>query len=248
MFPVLPLGPLQLPVPQLTLVVSLALAYWLAERWSTRFGLSRNKVGDGLFWGLLAGLVGARLFYVFRYPEAFRASPLSVFSPNPGLLDPIGGLAAAGVFMVWWAQRHQIPLARLADALTPFFAVLQAGYAFSAAARGDYFGMPTRLPWAVTFLGEARHPTALYWFGLSLLVLYWVKRQSELPPSVRPAGVVFWSFVAWSAGVYVFIEGLRGDSLVLENGLRLGHVVALPILALALWQWGKLRKPRPADR
>jgi len=41
--------------------------------------------------------------------------------------------------------------------------------------------------------------------------------------------------------VYVFVEGLRGDAQVLANGLRVGHVLALPILALALWQWDRFQ-------
>ncbi len=239
MLPVISLGPLQLPVPQLVLVLSLAFSFILAERWARRTGVPTAVVSDGLFWGILVGLATARLMYVLRYPEAFRASPLSVLSPNPGLLDPVGGLVGAGLFLWLWGQRRGYPLLRLLDGITPFFAGMQVGLALFHAARGSYFGMATSLPWAVYFLGEKRHPTALYWAVLALLILLALHRRLKTSRP-GPPGWVFWPFLVWSAGAYVFIEGLRGDARVLGSGWRVGHLVALPVLALALWQWDRL--------
>lgn len=242
MFPVISLGPLQIPVPQVTLLLSLALGFILAERWARRVGVPTQVVSDGLFWALVVGVVAARGMYILRYPEAFRASPWSVLSPNPGLLDPVGGVLGAVLFLWGWSQRKGIAPMRLLDAVTPFLAVIQVGLALYHAARGSFFGMPTSVPWAVTFLGTERHPTALYWAFLALVILGWVARRLRRRPRHTPAGWVFWPFLAWSAGVYVFVEGLRGDAQVLANGLRLGHVLVLPILALALWQWDRLQQ------
>ncbi len=242
MLPVISLGPLQIPVPQVTLILSLALGFILAERWAKRAGLSTQVVSDGLFWALVAGIVAARGMYILRYPGAFRASPWSVLSPNPGLLDPVGGILGAVLFLWGWSQRKGIAPLQMLDAVTPFLAVVQVGLALYHAARGSFFGMPASVPWAVTFLGAARHPTALYWAALVLGVLGWVVYRLRRRPRHAPGGWVFWPFLAWSAGVYVFVEGLRGDAQVLANGLRLGHLLALPVLALALWQWDRLQQ------
>lgn len=242
MLPVISLGPLQLPVPPLALIVSLAVGFWLAERRTRVMGVPKAFVDDGLFWALVVGVVAARLLYVVQYPDAFLASPWSVLSPNPGLLDPLGGVVGAALFLWGWGQRRGLTLLRMLDGLTPFFAVLQVGIAFYHFARGSFFGMPTNLPWAVRFLGVDRHPTALYWVALALVVLAGVEMRLRRRPREAPDGWLFWPFLAWSVGVYIFVEGLRGDAQVLGNGLRVGHLVAIPLLAVALWQWEKLRR------
>lgn len=246
MFPILQLGPLTLPVPRLVLVLGLALGYGVTERAAPRVGLPRHVAGDGLFWSLIAGLAGARVMYVLRFPQAFQASPWSVLSPNPGLLDPVGGMVAAGLLLAWWGYRHRIPLARLADAMVPFLAIMQAAVALAHAARGTFYGMPTDLPWGVTFLGIKRHPTALYWFALALLVAWDAERRLRRPS--HPPGAVFWPFFTLSVLAYIFVEGLRGDAAVLANGLRIGHLVGLPLLALGFWQWAKRREAGMLDR
>ncbi len=248
MLPVISIGPLHLPVPQLVLVLSLSLSFVLAERWARRTGVPTPVVSDGLFWSLLVGLAAARLFYMLRHPGAFRAAPLSVLSPNPGLLDPVGGVLGALVFLWVWGQRRGYALLRLLDGITPFLAGVQVGVALFHAARGTYFGMPTRLPWGVFFLGETRHPLGLYWAALALVVLVALRRRLQRNRP-GPPGWVFWPFLAWSAGVYVFVEGLRGDAYVLPGGWRAGHLVAIPVLALALYQWERLlRQPHSLSR
>ncbi len=246
MLPVISLGPFQIPVPAVALILSLAVGFWLAERRVRATGVPRAFIDDGLFWALVAGLVAARLLYVLQYPEAFLASPWSLISPNPGLLDPLGGVVGAVLFLWGWGQRKGLTLLQMLDGLTPFLAVVQVGVAFYHFARGSFFGMPTDLPWAVRFLGADRHPTALYWVLLALVVLVGVEMRLRRRPREAPAGWLFWPFLAWSAGVYIFVEGLRGDAQVLANGLRVGHLVAIPLLALALWQWEKVRQhPSP---
>jgi len=238
MLPVLPLGPVSLPVPGLLVILGLALGSWWAEKAAPRFGLSPKTVSDVIFYSVLGGVVGARLFMVLRAPEAFRASPLSIVSLNPALLDPIGGVLTGLAVAGWLASRWGIPWPRLADALVPFFAVMQVALALRAAARGDMFGLPTDAPWGVLLWGAVRHPTQLYWAAGALLILLWVAhnlRQGAARP--WPPGGLFWRFVAWSAAWYVFVAGFRGDSPVSSAGWRLDQVAGVLVLAVALFQW-----------
>ena len=238
MLPVLPLGPVSLPVPGLLIILGFALGSWWAERAAPRLGLRAKAVSDVIFYGVLGGVVGARLFMVLRAPEAFRASPRSILSLNPALLDPIGGVLTGLAVAGWLASRWGIPWPRLADALAPFFAVLQVALALRAAARGDMFGLPTDAPWGVPLWGAVRHPTQLYWAAGALLILLWVARSLQ-GDEVRswPPGGLFWRFAAWSAAWYVFVAGFRGDSPVSPAGWRLDQVAGVLVLAVALFQW-----------
>ncbi len=253
MLPVLPLGPLTLPVPGLLLLAGLVLGSWLAERAAPRLGLSSKWVSDVLFYSVLGGVIGARVFMVLRAPAAFSEAPLSVFSLNPALLDPLGGVLTGVAVAAWMASRRGVPWPRLADALVPFLAVMQVALALRAAARGDVFGLPTTLPWGVPLWGQVRHPTQLYWAAGALVLLFWVWRQiDEQATAARPwpAGMLFWRFVALSAAWFVAVAGFRGDSPVSPSGWRLDQVAGTLVLAVALYRWRALevrtaREPSP---
>ncbi len=246
MLPVLPLGPLTLPVPGLLVILGLALGSWLAERAAPRLGLSAKWVSDVLFYSILAGVVGARLFMVLRTPDAFAQAPLSVFSLNPALLDPVGGVLTAVAVAGWLAQRRGVAWSRLADALVPFLAVMQVALALRAAAQGDMFGLPTDLPWGVELWGAVRHPVQLYWAAGALALLgltwRWIDEQASGAVDARP-GALFWRFVAGSAAWFVFVAGFRGDSPVSATGWRLDQVAGVLVLAVALYHL----RPRAAS-
>ncbi len=240
MLPVVSLGPLSLPVPGLVLILGVVLGSWLAERWAPHLGVAGKWIADVVFYSLLAGLIGARLFMILRAPNAFARAPLSVFSLNPALLDPIGGVLTAVATAGWLAYRRQISWLRLADALVPFLATLQLAFALRVAASGEMFGLPTDLPWGVELWGAVRHPTQLYWAlgaaALLALLQEWV-RGASTTAQPRPAGWLFWRFLALSAAWFVFVAGFRGDSPVTPSGWRVDQGAALLVLAVALFQW-----------
>lgn len=241
MFPVLQLGPLAIQIPGLILLLGLWLGLSLAERYAAVFGVVPGDLYNLFFLALISGLIGARLTYVLRYPSAFEASPASILSLNPSLLDITGGLAAAIVVSLIYGQRKRMKLLPTLDALTPVLAVLLIANSFAHYASGNAFGSPTELPWAIRLWGERRHPTQIYEilaFSL-LLVVLWPGRKIVL---LWPPGVYFLAFTASSAGIYLFLQAFRGDSPVLANGMRIPQIVAWIIMTVCLIAIGKLLK------
>jgi prolipoprotein diacylglyceryltransferase len=53
---------------------------------------------------MVAGVIGARLAYVLRFPQAFSSNPLDIFSRNLGLLDPFSG-TVVGILGAIYAQK-----------------------------------------------------------------------------------------------------------------------------------------------
>jgi phosphatidylglycerol---prolipoprotein diacylglyceryl transferase len=233
MLPSLQLGPLSIQTPGLVLLLGLWLGLSLAERSASRFGIKVNDLYNLVFVALAAGVVGARLVYILRYPTAFTASPISVLSLNPGLLDSAGGLAASLLAGVIYTHRRRIPTWQALDAITPALAVLLLALALAHLASGAAFGSPLDAPWAIRLWGERRHPSQVYEIiaALVILVLIWPGRG--LIRSSRP-GVYFLSFAALSAGARLFLEAFRGDSTLLAIGLRSAQVIAWVILAASL--------------
>ena len=240
MLPVLQVGPLSLQTPGLVLLVSLWLGISLAEKHAHRHGISPKHLWDLVFTALVAGALGARLVYVLRYPQAFVASPMSLLSVNPGLFDPLGGIAAGFLASLAYAQQKKLPGWPALDTLTPLLAVFMVGLNLSNFASGAAFGAPTHLPWGIVLWGTTRHPTQVY-EGLTaffILALLW---PGSAPGRWHFPGQYFLTFLALSAAARLFLEAFRGDSHVLANGLRIEQILAWILLAICLWALQRLK-------
>lgn len=242
MLPVVQIGSLALQVPGLVLLFGLWLGLSLAERRAPRYGINPGDLYNLVFVTLVAGIAGARLAYLALYPSAFAASPSSLVSLNPGLLDPAGGAAAAFIAGMVYIQRKRLPGWPLLDALTPLLAILVIASGLANLASGDAFGAPVDLPWAIYLWGAWRHPSQVYEILAALLILVGL---FGLPVSRRMSahpGLTFLAFLALSAASRLFLEAFRGDSLLTVWGLRTPQLAAWFLLAVALWG---LRKRLP---
>jgi prolipoprotein diacylglyceryltransferase len=240
MLPILQVGPLAIQTPGLILLLGVWIGLSIAERHANRRGVNPNLLYNLAFIGLIAGLIGARLTYVVRFPAAFSASPASLISINPGLLDPLGGIAFGVLGGSIYGQRKNLSLWPTLDALTPTFATMAIAIRLSTLAAGSAFGSPTNLPWGIDLWGERRHPSQIYAMIAAVLILRALWPGKERFPA-QPPGLIFITFIALTAGARLFLEGFRGDSLLLPNGIRSVQVIAWIILAASLWGYRKIK-------
>jgi prolipoprotein diacylglyceryl transferase len=239
MLPVLNIGPLALQTPGLVILLGIWLGLSLAEKYSAKRGIPPNQLYNLVFVVLVAGVIGARLAYLFRYPEAFASSPLSLISVNPGLLDPSGGLAVGLISGLIYAQRRKMALWQALDALTPLLAVMAIALGLSHLASGAAFGATTQVPWGIELWGAKRHPSQVYEIlaAVAILLILWPGRWGNQ----EPVGRYFLLFVALSALSQLILGAFRGDSLLLPGGWRTMQIAAWLLLAASLWALHRLR-------
>ena len=247
MFPIIQIGPMALQAPGLILLIGLWLGLVVAERLAPRFQANSNNVYNLVFVALIAGVLGARVSYVLQNHEVFLQSPLNIFSLNPGLLDPLGGVAVGLIAALVYGNRKKIAWRPTLDAITPFLSVMWIAIGISNLASGDVFGVETSLPWGIDLWGTMRHPTQIYQIlvGCITLGIIWPRTGSTSLVQKVP-GETFVGFLALSAGAWLIIEAFRGDSVVLSNGIRVTQVVAWLVLAVSLWGFGKLHQREQA--
>jgi phosphatidylglycerol:prolipoprotein diacylglycerol transferase len=171
MFPVLNLGPLSLPVPEFALLIGFWLGSYLSVKFSSRRLVKPDLVERILWTSLLAGVLGARLSYFARQPDAFSGNYLSLLSINFHLFDLQGGLLIALLAGLGIVSKNKVKYQDILDSLSPFFATMAAAIHFSKYASGTGYGLPATLPWSVYLWGDYRHPVQLYFLAGSLLVI-----------------------------------------------------------------------------
>src|SRR5215207_4918179 len=223
-------------------LVLLLAALWiglaLAEKRAERNGISRDVLNSVVYYAIFGYILGGRLFYALSNYSVFLQSPLSIFSINLDLFDPVAGLIIAVIVGAAYGSRQKLPLWSTLDALTPFFATIAIGLSLSHLAAGTAFGSETDVPWGIELWNATRHPAQIYELVAALIIfaLLWFRK------SLSPAGSGFLLFVALTAGARLFLEAFRGDSTLIFGGARLAQVLAWIVLAAALFTNDRIRR------
>lgn len=232
MLPVLQIGPLAVQLPGLFLIAGVWLGTMLIDRIAPRYHISPEGLNSMVFYGLIAGILGARIGYALRLPGAYLENPLSLLALNTFTLSTPEGVLAGGLTALVYGRRRELPFWRTLDALTPSLALLMVAIAMAHISSGDAFGSPVDLPWAIDLWGARRHPTQFYELGVAVLVFLLVWKRSV--PGPFPG----WDFLTWAVlwGLArALLEAFRGDSHVVLGSIRSAQVLGLIVVMVAMW-------------
>lgn len=219
------------------IALGIALGIYVALREARRLGLDEDRVYNTALWGVIGGLLGARLFHVVDRLDFYLQNPSTVLAIQQGGLSIWGGVVGgvlAGAAYCRWAK---LPLARVSDAAASGLLLGQIVGRVGSLVNGDAYGAPADLPWSITYihpdalipgLGEPTHPYPLYemLWNLALLGVIWRMRREERPP-----GTVFLTYLVFYSLGRFLLTFVRQETVVLF-GLQQAHLVAL-LIALA---------------
>ncbi len=245
MFPLLPIGPLNLSSGGLLLLIGLFIGSTLFERRArARLGTQlAEQAPDVILPVLIGAAIGGRLIYGLLNWDLYASNPGLFLGLRIAEMAWIGALPG-GLLVGWlWCRWKGFDGLRLADAaafgLLPAQVIASLGLLLS----GEAFGKPTSLPWGITLFGANRHPTQIYLALTALLgygLLVWLARHKPR------AGILFVAYVGFQGLTMLLLEPLRGDSLLLPYGIRAAQVLGLGLL-LAVLAWLRMQAlPMPS--
>ena len=148
---------------------------WVFRRELSRAGLPDAAL-DAAVYGLVGGLLGAKLLYVF---EHLRESSFFALFLDRGGMSWFGGFVGGFIAGFWTIRAKKWPMVPVLAAATPALAIGQALGRIGCFLVGDDYGRPTQLPWGVAFpkglppTFEHVHPTQIY-EAVFLTALTWV--------------------------------------------------------------------------
>ncbi len=240
----------------LTLLLAMWVGLWLSAREARRLGMDENLVYNLGFYSLLAALLGARLAYVLGHWTAYQDAPLSALSPTPTALAwPEGVLIGGVVAIVYW-NRRRLPVGTTLDAIAPGLALALTLERLGAFLDGRGFGEPTALLWGVYLWDKVRHPVQLYEAAALLIVLGILWQRRDRRPFDKPFdklrtgfragffdGHSFALLVALYAGLRLFLEAFRAETLLTVGGIRAVQIVALGVVLCVVGYFYRRRFP-----
>ena len=240
---VLHLGPLSLHIYGLMIAAGVVAGVWLSGRRLEAAGTgTREQMSQIGVWAVVAGVLGARVYYVITDKSQVWKSPSRWIQIWEGGLGIPGGLLAGVLMAVWVARRKGVAPASLLTAAAPAVPLAQAIGRWGNWFNQELFGRPTGLPWALEVsdgvaqkagypAGTTFHPTFLYesLWNLALCgVLLLIDRRMRL----RPGRLLAVYVVGYGIGRF-WVEGLRVDAASSGGGLRLNQWTALVAIVLA---------------
>jgi phosphatidylglycerol---prolipoprotein diacylglyceryl transferase len=216
---------------------------WVFRRELARSGLP-DAAMDAAIYGLVGGLVGAKLLYVVEHLEEGTFFGLLL---DRGGMSWFGGFVGGLIAGYATIRAKGWPVLAVLAAATPALAVGQLLGRIGCFLVGDDYGRPTSLPWGVAFpqglppTTERVHPTQIY-EAIFLAVFAWVLirwRRAGVPDRA----VLGRYFVG--VGAFRFaLEFLRINTRVL-GPLTVAHMFALAVVALGVVL---IVRPAPARR
>ncbi|UCE99143.1 MAG: prolipoprotein diacylglyceryl transferase [Planctomycetota bacterium] len=142
------------PVPSYgsMMVIGFLAAVFLIRHLSRDITPDPQFITNAALYSLIAGVVGARLFFVIHYFDLlFRGNLLSVFYIWKGGLELLGGVISAITVIAVYLRYHKLPVRRYLDILAISLMLGLVLGRIGCFLNGCCFGKPTNLPWAVRF-------------------------------------------------------------------------------------------------
>jgi phosphatidylglycerol:prolipoprotein diacylglycerol transferase len=196
-----------------------------------RIHISRETAYDLVFWCMLWGIIGARIFYVFIEWPYFSSNLLEIPMLQKGGLAWQGGFLGGALAGVWFARRKKLSLRPLLDLAAPYIALGQSIGRIGCFLNGCCYGKP--VGWGIYFptYNARLYPTQLFECAGLFIIFLILKRANGKP---HQAGFIF-VFYLWLAAIERFIvEFYRADHDLLWLNLSLAQFVALGVFAAGI--------------
>lgn len=133
----------------LIIVLAMIVGFFVARYFFKKQKLTDEQVVDLAWWLIVAGIVGARIYYVVYAWPYYRDDLWSIFFIWRGGLA-IHGAIIAGLIVVWYFAKHyKISAKIITDSLALALPLSQAVGRWGNYFNQELFGRPSDQPWAI---------------------------------------------------------------------------------------------------
>jgi phosphatidylglycerol:prolipoprotein diacylglycerol transferase len=237
--PNLHVGPLAIAWHGIFTAVGILFGVWLPLR-LVRPRISEEAATAVATWGVIGGIVGARLVHVIDQWQYYLANPLQIFLIWTGGIAIWGGAIGGVLAGLFVGMRRKLPIGFGADAAAPGIALGMAIGRIGDIINGEHHAVPCEASQGLC-VGYT-HPDTLGQPGPVHLVvgydLLWnlvsVVGALALRGRGLPDGLIFWLAAAWYAVGRLALGFLRIADPTYALGLREDQVIAIVVLAVAI--------------
>ncbi|MET1181364.1 prolipoprotein diacylglyceryl transferase [Peribacillus simplex] len=237
------LGPIQVHWYGLIIGFGVLLGLIIALRESERRGLDKEIFTDMILFAVPIAIISARIYYVIFQWEYYSQNPGDIIKIWNGGIAIHGALIGAVLTAIVFAKVKKVSFWKLADIAAPSLLLGQAigrwGNFMNQEAHGgeitrsflENMHLPEFIINQMYINGAYYHPTFLYesiWNIAGVIILLSLRKVN------LRRGELFLTYVIWYSIGRFYIEGLRTDSLMLTESLRIAQVISIVLVVVAI--------------
>lgn len=225
--------------------------FYMSHSVKKDLGIEREKIQNLAILIILSAFIGGKLFFYLENPSYYFGSLQNMKNNFRTGFVFYGSLLFAVPIVIWFFRKEKWPVWALMDRIAIVACIIHGSGRLGCFFAGCCHGIPTDLPWGVTFtdpLSQAEplnvplHPTQLYSATLifSILIILLMFQRHK-----RFEGQLFFIYIILYAFGRSLIEIVRGDEergYIIDGILTHSQFISIIVITLAVWGYLKFRK------
>lgn len=235
------IGPVTVYSYGLMLALAFIICSLLACSQAKRENINPEIVFNFTFFVFIAGILGARLFYVLDNIAYYLKNPKEIIMLQQGGLAWFGGLISAVTCGIIYLKAKKLPVFLMLDLVAPFVALAQAIGRVGCFLNGCCYGKVSRFGIYFPTHDSFLIPTQLY-SSAALVIIFIILRFLQDRPHRQ--GQIFMAYLLFYSSKRFLIEFWRNDSARILWGLTLFQFISIAIFFLSVYMLLSLSKPK----
>ena len=236
-------GPISIYWYSVFILIAILLGSYLFFYKAKKIGLEESFYVNLVFYGIIIGIIGARLYYVLFNLDYYLSNPLQIFAVWNGGLAIHGGIISGLIWFIYYSKRHRKNVFKMLDIVSPSLILGQAigrwGNFFNSEAHGpvttksylESLNIPDFIINGMKINGKFYEPTFFYesifdFIGFILLIIMSKSKKVK-------TGMIAATYLIWYSIIRFIIETFRTDSLMLGN-IKVAKLVSVFLFLLGI--------------
>ncbi len=237
------LGPFSITWYSICILLGIIFAGVVINKEAKKYNIPTSFITNLIFWCVVFGLLGARLYYVLFNLDYYLMFPIEIIKIWNGGLAIHGGIIAGLITLIVYCKKYNVNILKMTDIAVCGLILAQAigrwGNFFNGEAHGglvtksflENLHLPNFIINGMYISGHYYHPTFLYESLLCIIgffILYGFRslKQTKLGSTTA-------LYLIWYGIIRFFIESLRTDSLMLGN-LKMAQIISILMIIIGI--------------
>lgn len=237
------IGPVSITWYSICILTGIILAGIVINKEAKKNNISSAFVTNLVFWCVVFGILGARIYYVLFNLDYYSAAPIEIIKVWNGGLAIHGGIITGVITLIIYCKKYGVNVLKMIDIAAPGLILAQAigrwGNFFNAEAHGgavsraflEGLHLPEFIINGMHINGNYYHPTFLYESILCLIGFFVLIGVRSLKNT--KLGATTSIYLIWYGLVRFFVESLRTDSLMLGN-IKMAQLISVCMVILGI--------------
>ena len=219
------LGPIKIYYYSICILIGITIGIFLLFKEAKKQKIDQYKLGDLLFYTILFGILGARIYYVIFNLSYYIKNPLEIIAIWHGVLAIHGGIIAGLITIIYLTKKYKLNTLKIIDMSVPSLIIAQSIGRWGNFFNGEAYGkvvtlshlksqhIPNFIIDRMKIDGSYHQPTFLYESILCLIgfiILMILKNNKSLKITNLTS-----FYLIWYGLIRLVIEYYRTDSLML---------------------------------